>query len=204
MPTPSSRMVSDCSNNSQSMPRARNISAVVRPPMPPPTMIAFMRVTPHSLPQPRLAPLAGRGRIASAMRSIVRCDPGEGVQVYQPSAVLAVRAPHPDPLRASFARLDPVRTGGRPRRQLDRLVVFPYFSLLYSPSNDPLLSHGILGNAGLAAARIRARFGAGRAAWRGRRRGRVSGGVSAGQCDQAAVDRGRAERGAGAGMAAGA
>src|SRR6267154_5197124 len=30
-----------------------------------------------------LAPLAGRGRIASAMRSIVRCNPGEGVQVYR-------------------------------------------------------------------------------------------------------------------------
>src|SRR4051812_26708510 len=99
MPTPSSRMVSDCSNNSQSMPRARNISAVVRPPMPPPTMIAFMRVTPHSLPQPRLAPLAGRGRIASAMRSIVRCDPGEGVLLSR-RAQLAERAPHPNPLPA--------------------------------------------------------------------------------------------------------
>src|SRR5258708_16716035 len=42
MPTPSSRMVSDCSNSSQSMPRARIISAVVRPPIPPPTIIVFI------------------------------------------------------------------------------------------------------------------------------------------------------------------
>src|SRR5258705_3702983 len=42
MPTPSSRMVSDCSNSSQLMPRARSISAVVRPPIPPPTIIAFI------------------------------------------------------------------------------------------------------------------------------------------------------------------
>src|SRR5450755_3887931 len=46
MPTPSSRMVSDCSNNSQAMPRARSISAVVRPPIPPPTIIAFIALTP--------------------------------------------------------------------------------------------------------------------------------------------------------------
>src|SRR5256885_16909023 len=51
-----------------------------------------------------LAPLAGRGRIASAMRSIVRCDPGEGVQVYQSSEVLVDRTPHPGPL--------PVKNGG--------------------------------------------------------------------------------------------
>src|SRR6266852_1755395 len=42
MPTPSSRMPSACSNTSQSMPRARSISAVVRPPIPPPTTIAFI------------------------------------------------------------------------------------------------------------------------------------------------------------------
>src|ERR1700676_516315 len=42
MPTPSSRIVSACSNNSQLMPRARNISAVVRPPIPPPTISAFI------------------------------------------------------------------------------------------------------------------------------------------------------------------
>src|SRR6202045_3267159 len=42
MPTPSSRIVSDCSNSSQPIPRARNIKAVVRPPIPPPTMIAFI------------------------------------------------------------------------------------------------------------------------------------------------------------------
>ena len=42
MPTPSSRMASDCSKISQSMPRACSIKAAVRPPMPPPTMMAFI------------------------------------------------------------------------------------------------------------------------------------------------------------------
>src|SRR5207302_7250369 len=45
------------------------------------------------------------------MRSIVRCDPGEGVQVSRLSQ-LAETAPHPDPLRASFARLDPAKERG--------------------------------------------------------------------------------------------
>src|SRR6202451_1989091 len=49
MPTPSSRIVSACSNNSHPMPRARSISAVVRPPIPPPTIIAFIGLL-HSLP----------------------------------------------------------------------------------------------------------------------------------------------------------
>src|SRR5260370_8950273 len=42
-----------------------------------------------------LAPLAGRGRIASAMQSIVRCNPGEG---DSPRVKPVDRAPHPDPL----------------------------------------------------------------------------------------------------------
>src|SRR5882757_10578255 len=46
MPTPSSRMVSACSKISQPMPRARSINAVVRPPTPPPTIIAFIALTP--------------------------------------------------------------------------------------------------------------------------------------------------------------
>src|SRR6266850_7142644 len=50
MPTPSSRMVSDCSNSSQPMPRARSISAVVRPPIPPPTIIAFIAKL-HAIPR---------------------------------------------------------------------------------------------------------------------------------------------------------
>src|SRR6266536_29058 len=45
------------------------------------------------------------------MRSIVRCNPGEGVQVYPFAAAPAERAPHPNPLRASFARLDPASAG---------------------------------------------------------------------------------------------
>src|SRR3954470_658834 len=46
MPTPSSRMVSDCSKISQARPRERSINAVVRPPIPPPTIIAFIALTP--------------------------------------------------------------------------------------------------------------------------------------------------------------
>src|SRR3977135_2278271 len=42
MPTPSSRMPSACSCTSESRPRAGSISAVVSPPTPAPTMIAFM------------------------------------------------------------------------------------------------------------------------------------------------------------------
>src|ERR1700730_9387194 len=49
MPTPSSRMVSDCSNSSQPMPRARCINAAMRPPIPPPTIIAFIAPL-HSIP----------------------------------------------------------------------------------------------------------------------------------------------------------
>src|SRR6185312_15660175 len=70
MPTPSSRMVSDCSNNSQSMPRARNISAVVRPPMPPPTMIAFISSTP-TLPSSSTSPRL-RGEVGSPLAIRVR------------------------------------------------------------------------------------------------------------------------------------
>src|SRR5882757_8251255 len=53
-----------------------------------------------------LAPLAGRGR---------RAAPGEGVP-DQPRSRIVERAPHPDPLRASFARLDPAKSGARERR----------------------------------------------------------------------------------------
>src|SRR6516225_1241513 len=42
MPTPSSRIASDCSKISQSIPRACSISPVTRPPTPPPAMITFM------------------------------------------------------------------------------------------------------------------------------------------------------------------
>src|SRR5262245_52227009 len=51
MPTPSSRIESACSYNSQSMPRARSIKAVVTPPIPPPTMSAFIARTPHKTRQ---------------------------------------------------------------------------------------------------------------------------------------------------------
>src|ERR1700690_3718503 len=67
MPTPSSRMVSDCSNSSQPMPRARSINAVVRPPIPPPTIIAFIGSL-HSNRYANVAitshgPLLGRKRL---------------------------------------------------------------------------------------------------------------------------------------------
>ena len=52
------------------------------------------------------APLAGRGRIASAMRSIVRCNPGEG---DSRRVELAERAPHPNPLIPTVAAIDSLR-----------------------------------------------------------------------------------------------
>src|SRR6185437_7059310 len=67
--------------------------------------------------------------------------------------------------------------------------------------HDPLLSHGLLGNTGLAAAGVFARRDDRGAAGRGSGGGRVPGGVPAGQCSQAAARRGRAERGIGAGLA---
>src|SRR5580700_10212792 len=60
MPTPSSRIESACSNNSQPMPRARNISAVVRPPIPPPTIIAFIARL-HSYPDRLRRPATSHG-----------------------------------------------------------------------------------------------------------------------------------------------
>src|SRR5262245_51368441 len=84
MPTPSSRIESACSYNSQSMPRARSINAVVRPPIPPPTIMAFIaRYSTHSTsPLPARAgrgsrgchgPLLGRKRLG-AFR--LQLDPG--------------------------------------------------------------------------------------------------------------------------------
>src|SRR5437867_2519079 len=63
---------------------------------------------PTSPPLPQLlhlAPLAGRGR-----NRIARCDPGEG---DYPRVWCVESAPHPNPLRASFARLDPAKSGAR-------------------------------------------------------------------------------------------
>jgi hypothetical protein len=42
MPTPSSRIVVDCSNTSHSTPTAWRLSAVANPPMPPPAISTFM------------------------------------------------------------------------------------------------------------------------------------------------------------------
>jgi hypothetical protein len=42
MPTPSSRIVVDCSNTSHSTPTAWRLSAVANPPMPPPAINTFM------------------------------------------------------------------------------------------------------------------------------------------------------------------
>src|SRR5476651_2599142 len=67
MPTPSSRIVSDCSNNSQEMPRARSISAVVRPPIPPPTIIAFIALTPLK-PERYARALNSHGRLLRRKR----------------------------------------------------------------------------------------------------------------------------------------
>src|SRR6202035_1837003 len=48
-------------------------------------------------------------RPACGERSDRPCDPGEG---DSPRVALAERAPHPNPLRASFARLDPAKERG--------------------------------------------------------------------------------------------
>src|SRR5258705_8336300 len=52
--------------------------------------------------------LRGEVGLLRAMQSIVRSNPGEG---DYPRVRSCPRAPHPDPLRASFARLDPARAG---------------------------------------------------------------------------------------------
>src|SRR3569623_765542 len=81
MPTPSSRMVSDCSKISQPMPRARSISAVVRPPMPPPTIIAFIAQTPldtQAMDSGSHGPLLGRKRLCG-LRHALR--PGLGLSL---------------------------------------------------------------------------------------------------------------------------
>src|SRR5438132_14381794 len=62
------------------------------------------------LTSPRL-----RGEVGDSASAMA---PGEGVPDTLRSQ-LVERAPHPDPLRASFARLDPARAGrGRARRRL--------------------------------------------------------------------------------------
>src|ERR1700676_2028782 len=44
----------------------------------------------------------------------MQCNPGEGVQGYQPASAFVDRsAPRPSALRASFARLDPAKSGER-------------------------------------------------------------------------------------------
>jgi hypothetical protein len=72
-----------------------------------------------------LAPLAGRGRIASAMptgRANARPMTGSassgairvrGSHRAHLCSEFAEAAPHPNPLRASFARLDPAKSGER-------------------------------------------------------------------------------------------
>src|SRR5215211_3916047 len=67
MPTPSSRMVSLCSYNSQSMPRARNISAAVKPPIPPPTIIAFIAQL-HSTPDATQRPVRSHAQLLGRKR----------------------------------------------------------------------------------------------------------------------------------------
>src|SRR5438045_4880148 len=80
MPTPSSRMLSDCSNSSQPMPRARSISAVVRPPIPPPTIIAFIAQL-HAMPY-RNGPPNSHGRSLGRKRLCrLRLQLGPGLRL---------------------------------------------------------------------------------------------------------------------------
>src|SRR5258705_11846939 len=78
----------------------------------PESVIAIFR---NSSRRPTTQPAAGAfliPRPACGERSDRSCDPGEGVQAF-PRVVLAEGAPHPDPLRASFARLDPAKSWER-------------------------------------------------------------------------------------------
>src|SRR3977135_4663391 len=61
-----------------------------------------------------LAPLAGRGRSSSKAR-----NPGEGGHGIRYASGFAERAPHPNPPRASFARLDPAKSGAAGRLQAE-------------------------------------------------------------------------------------
>src|SRR5256886_8315041 len=73
-------MVSDCSNSSQPMPRARSISAVVRPPIPPPTIIAFIAQL-HAIPY-RNGPLNSHGRSLGRKRLCrLRLQLGPGLRL---------------------------------------------------------------------------------------------------------------------------
>src|SRR5260370_40575498 len=74
-----------------------------------------------------LAPLAGRGRIATSDANgsrerapddrlrIVRGNPGEGESPHTLPSQFAEAAPHPNPLRASFARLGLAKERGEER-----------------------------------------------------------------------------------------
>src|SRR2546421_6324259 len=80
MPAPSSLMLSDCSNSSQPMPRARSISAVVRPPIPPPTIIAFIAQL-HAMPY-RNGPPNSHGRSLGRKRLCrLRLQLGPGLRL---------------------------------------------------------------------------------------------------------------------------
>src|SRR2546430_10309714 len=82
-------MVSDCSNSSQPMPRARSISAVVRPPIPPPTIIAFIAQL-HAIPY-RNGPLNSHGRSLGRKRlCCLRLQLGSGLRLSLNSQVLEI------------------------------------------------------------------------------------------------------------------
>src|SRR5947208_5081764 len=73
-------MVSDCSNSSQPTPRARSISAVVRPPIPPPTIIAFIAQL-HAIPY-RNGPPNSHGRSLGRKRLCrLRLQLGPGLRL---------------------------------------------------------------------------------------------------------------------------
>src|ERR1039458_8812410 len=95
MPTPSSRIVSACSNNSQPMPRARSISAVVRPPIPPPTIIAFIALL-HSYPDSLRRPVTSHGASLGRKRLCgLRLQLGPGLRLSLNFQVLEI-LPVPD------------------------------------------------------------------------------------------------------------
>src|ERR1700694_2964493 len=74
-----------------------------------------------------LAPLAGRGRIASAMRSIVRCNPGEG---ESPRVRACRKSPSPQPSKSELRSSRP-REGRGAGEVIDRRR---WFNLKLIPS----------------------------------------------------------------------
>src|SRR6202051_2163344 len=81
MPTPGSGSVPADSNNSHPMPRARSISAVVRPPIPPPTIIAFIALLHSHQNAPRRPVTSHSGSLSRKRLCRLRLQFGAGLRL---------------------------------------------------------------------------------------------------------------------------